>query len=99
MIPPLLLYLASALLRLLTAIAQPRTAQCPRGWYMNGVRPSGTSECILAAADPRSDDTKGRCDHEHLELPALPVRVRCAAGEIAVVVDARTAGCRRRNTH
>lgn len=30
MIPPLLLYLAAALLRLLTAIAQPRIAQCPR---------------------------------------------------------------------
>lgn len=95
MIPPVILWLAGAALRVITAIAQPRTARCSPGWYVEGVRPSGASSCVLAAADRRGDDTRDGCAHEHLELPSLPLHVWCAADERAVVIDERTIGCRK----
>jgi hypothetical protein len=93
-IPPLIQWLAGALLRLITSVSQPRVAQCPSGWYVNGVRPAGDSSCI-DARDPRPEDTRGECHHEHIEVDALPIRVWCDEDELAVVRDERTIACRK----
>lgn len=97
MIPPVLLYLAAAVLRIVAAIARPRVATCPSSFYVDGVRPSGVTSCV-STYDPRPEDTKAACHHAALDVPRLPVRVWCARGEVAIVVDARTVACRRAAT-
>lgn len=96
MIPPLLIWLAGALLRVIAAIARPRVATCPPGYYVEGVRPSGETTCV-STWDPRPDDTKSPegCHHGVLEVPRLPTRVWCEPAELAVVINERTVGCRK----
>lgn len=94
MIPPLLLWLAGALLRVVSAIARPRIATCPPSFYVEGVRPTGETSCV-STFDPRPDDTRGECRHAQWDAGRLPLRVWCESGERAVVVDERTVGCRK----
>ena len=94
MIPPLLLWLAGALLRVVSAIARPRTATCPPSYYVEGVRPSGATECV-STFDPRPDDTRGECRHAAWDAGRLPMQVWCAPDERAVVRDERTVTCRK----
>ncbi len=92
MIPPLLLWLAGVLLRVVSAIARPRIATCPPSFYVEGIRLSGVTECV-STYDPRPDDTLGECHHAHWDAGRLPMRVWCEPGELAVVKNERTVGC------
>lgn len=95
-ISPLLLYLTSLVIRIYSAITQPRVARCPDGFaLLLGVPPHGETECV-STWDPRPDDTKGRCEHEHWDAGRLPMRVWCEPDELAVVIDDRTVDCRAR---
>ncbi len=56
MIPPALLYLASLLLRVVTAWTRPAMAECPRGWWLNsGVTRSGEFQCVPALLGNEND--------------------------------------------
>lgn len=93
MIPPIVAYL---LARLATE-PRPRTVACERGFYLNGVRPSGETECIqVSPVTPGDECGRGEtCSGDWPDMPSYPVRVWCDEGEMAVVVDERTARCMR----
>lgn len=63
------------------AIARPTRLTCPRGYFVNGVRETGASECIRDSETPAS----------------FRVRIYCTGGSVPLVsdVDGRTIGCQR----
>lgn len=67
---------------LVAAIARPTLMRCPSGWFVNGVRPSGRTECIR--------DEDGR--PERIEM-----QIYCANGLVPLVDDrdGRTIACQR----
>jgi hypothetical protein len=63
----------------------PDRVTCARGFYAEGVRPSGETTCRRA---PRSD-----LDDSDETYGA---RVHCTGGADPIVIDHRTVGCTRR---
>ena len=63
------------------AIARPQRLSCPAGFYVNGVRETGASECIRDSVDPAS----------------FGVRIYCTNGLVPIVDDrdGRTIACKR----
>ena len=90
---------AAAELALLLAIALtplPSHASCPRGWWVEGVRPSGRYDCHRV---PVGDDVRlpsGLLEDRSLQPPGeIDGAIRCTGGAVAIVVDSRTVGCMR----
>ncbi len=98
MIPPLVLLLASLLLRLWSALVRPTHAACPQGYWVNGIRPSGITDCIEVPGPDTADTDcgkQGRCSGNGPALARLPLAIHCPSGRIAVVTKApREVGCR-----
>ncbi len=74
--------------RLLSLVPVGPVATCPRGYYVEGVRPTGETSCVetppgLENEPPASWVAK-----------RWPIRVLCKPGHRAVVVHARKVGCR-----
>lgn len=98
-VPYLLLWLASRLLSLFTTL--PRTAQCAPGFYVDGVRPSGYTECVEAPSGYGYGPDDGACWADNPCTGDVPdarrvsILVLCDVDEIAVVRDERTIACRR----
>jgi hypothetical protein len=73
----------------------PTSASCPRGWSVEGVRPSGVSHCTPSPPPNCGEPVPPYnmpCPHDDRELP---VRIYCTGGSHAIVVDERTIGCTR----
>jgi hypothetical protein len=76
----------SLVILLLVAIAvSPRRAECPRGYWLNGVRPSGAFECVR--------DGRPELDNEHSDLHRVSGRLDCLPSFMPIVVDDRHAAC------
>lgn len=83
--------LLSVFVVLVTAIAiSPERAECPRGWWVNGVRPSGSFECIR--------DVRPEADNEHGELRTIEGRVDCPPSFMPIVETERRVACRNAST-
>ncbi len=84
---PLLLWLAGMLTR-------PTSAECRPGFYVNGVRPSGTTECIEAPRGNGADEcVRGKPCTFADDAPRYPIAIVCAAGTAPRVIDARHVRC------
>jgi len=84
MIPPLLLVVASWLLRLYCAVARPSSVRCPPRWHLpTGVRQDGSFACAqpLVGGDPDRDGTHGTRDESIEPDGALEGRIYCGDGE------------------
>ena len=86
----------AAVVSMCVAIASaPPMATCPRGWYVEGVRPSGRSRC-LPAPPPNCGEpvppNNGPCP---LDSRETEVAVYCTGGSHPIVVNERTVGCTR----
>ena len=75
------------------AVTRPRRARCPLGWYVEGIRPSGSFDCRRRpGGDPLYDGAGGYPDRAVDRPGAIGGRIYCA-GDRPIVVDARTVGC------
>lgn len=63
------------------AITRTQRISCPAGFYVNGVRETGASECIRDSETPSSTGFR--------------VRIYCTGGSIPIVRDGRTIGCQQ----
>jgi hypothetical protein len=82
MIPPVLLWLASLLLRVVCAIARPSSMRCPPHWWPNGIRTDGTFACAQPlTGDPDRDGTYGTQDVSVEPDGVLDGRIYCDDGE------------------
>ena len=72
----------------------PSRATCDRGWYVDGIRPSGRYDCRRA---PIGDDVRlpsGLVEDRSVQSPGvLDGRIFCTTGQPRVV-DERTVECR-----
>lgn len=94
------LYLFAAMFALvICGIARPDRIACPPGWVAEGVRLSGTTDCVRASTAPDTIDTScgdgGRCSGKAPPEPRFPVRVYCTNGTTPIVVSHRVVGCQR----
>lgn len=78
---------ATIVAMLASTLTEPQRAHCPRGYYVNGVRPSGQYECRQS---PPADDNAP--DEIGLYYSA---RVYCTGGTHPIVVSYHTVGCQR----
>lgn len=87
MIAPVLLWLAGQL-------ARPDRAECRTGFYVNGIRPTGITECIRAPAGngARECVPGAPCTFAD-DAPRYRLQLWCAAGTEPRVVDARHVRC------
>lgn len=69
------------------AVFQPTRCWCPHGWYVNGVRPSGSFECRRS---PMVDASSAAEVNDGTPDWILPGTVYCAH---PIVLDERTVGC------
>ncbi len=89
MIPPLLAWLISAILRVVTAFTRPTNAECPERWWLStGVRRSGEFHCVHALLGPENDAVQPPGE--------LTGRVYC--GDDDPVWSGRRVYCRTRRT-
>ena len=72
----------TALVLIVAAFARPVRVHAPRGFYVEGVRPTGET---TLRAEPVDDNTPGR--------GAIGARIYCTNGTRPIVVDERTVGC------
>lgn len=77
-------------------VKRPQHAQCPRGEFVNGVRPSGNTWCVRAPS-AREVDCRGarRCFATEAPVYTTPIKIYCTNGTRPIVVDDRTVGCQR----
>ncbi|MDQ3295101.1 MAG: hypothetical protein M3619_00765 [Myxococcota bacterium] len=73
----------------------PRAASCPRGSWVNGVRPSGRFECRVDIG-PDCDMRGARTCPEVPDVGGVAGRIYCERSEMPLVVNHRTVACRRR---
>ena len=82
-------------LLLVAMCARPLEGQCPRGFYVDGVRPSGVYGCI--PAPPREPDARGHePDPPPRNDPEVESRIYCTGGTIPIVCNDRVVGCQAR---
>jgi hypothetical protein len=77
-------------------VTQPRVARCPGGWYVNGIRPTGSFECRrIPGGNPDFDGTWGRPDRSFERVGALQGQLYCTGGTRPIVRNETTVGCQR----
>ncbi len=87
--------IASILVLCVCMLVKPTHVICPAGWYVNGVRPSGQTECLPVPSGFEELTDRGIVDHS-IEPPGyVRVRIYCTGGMRPIVVDQRTIGCQR----
>ena len=81
---------------LAAAVIRPTRARCPAGFFVEGVRPSGTTQCLPVG--PPSPSCAGAVICPDTPGPAhgIPIQIYCTGGSIPIVVDGRTVGCTMR---
>lgn len=93
MIMSILIIIAALLLQSWDWIFKPRSVTCPQGWYVNGVRPSGATQCLPSpppnCGEPRPPHDQP-CPEAAVEIPR---RVYCEDNEQPLVVDERSVRC------
>lgn len=96
MIAVLFTVIAAPLFAFASWLAQPVTATCPHGWYVNGVPISGRTSCVLAPTGRGANECVrgGSCTFTEPQ-PALPVRIFCESPLVPLVRDDRRIGCGR----
>ncbi len=84
----------SALLSMWTTFDRPQSATCQPGFYVNGIRPTGATECIQAPIGRGDDEcvAGGRCSFD-VEPVVLPVQLRCDRGTEPRVIDSTHVRC------
>lgn len=88
--------LATVLVLCLAMATQPRRASCPVGWYVNGIRPTGSFECRpIPIGNPDYDGTWGKPDRSIERPGAILGRLYCTGGTHPIVRNERTVGCQR----
>lgn len=88
--------LIAILLYALFALTRPVQLQCPPGYFVEGVRPTGASRCLEDM--PGGPDCRGAraCTDERVQRE-LPLQIYCTGGTCPIVGrDGRTIGCQRR---
>jgi hypothetical protein len=74
----------------------PSRATCDRGWYVDGIRPSGRYDCRRA---PIGDDVRlpsGLVEDRSTQPSGeIDGAILCTGGTQPIVVDERTVECRR----
>jgi len=93
------LVLLSLLVFFVAAVTRPRTARCPRGWWLDeGVRPDGTYECSpLPPPKWRRSPRGGWEDESADDDGAIGGRVYCTGGSVPVDVDGIAVSCEARH--
>lgn len=95
MIEPIVIAILALLLQVWDSIFKPRTASCPSGFFVEGVRPTGETRC-LPVPPPNCGEPRPPHDQPCPDDPrSLELRVWCESDELAVVVDERTISCSR----
>lgn len=83
MLSEVLTTIATIAIMLVSIVAQPTRANCPAGWYAEGVRPSGSFVCHEGNGVPVPPGRIG-------------MRVYCTGGAVPVLRnDGATVGCMR----
>lgn len=75
------------------AVATPK--QCAPGWYLEGVRPSGYTQCRPVPPSYCGEPVppfNRPCPHDERSSPMV---IYCTGGAHPIVVNARTVGCQR----
>lgn len=67
--------------------AHPTHAKCPRGWFMNGIRPNGAYACLRDRA-PAADERAPSGGHDEIDG-----RIICKPSFMPIVLDERSARC------
>lgn len=93
MISDTALLLAYLFIWLGSPIIRPQHARCPRGWYVEGVRESGRTQCRPVPPVMCGDGSYDPCPQDDR---ALPLQIYCTNGTRPIVVDNRAIGCQRR---
>jgi hypothetical protein len=76
-------------------VTQPTTATCPRGWTIDGVRPTGVSRCTPAPPPNCGEPVPPYNQPCPDDARELPMRIWCTGGSRPIVVNERTVGCTR----
>jgi hypothetical protein len=95
MIPPLIVMLASLLVRLIAAFTRPSSAICPAGMFVEGVRPTGKTSCVLTPPPGNDCYRDAPCRGDTSETPRIPIRIYCDPGEQPLVINHRRVECRK----
>ena len=93
-----ILAVLSVILMLCALVIRPTQAQCPRGMWLEGVRPDGAFDCRPnVLGNPEHDGTFHQPDDGVLPPGQLQGRIYCTGGTRPIVrpVDSRTVGCQR----
>lgn len=67
--------------------AHPDHAKCPPHWFVNGVRPSGSYEC-LRDRGPELDERAPSAGHD-----SITGRISCSPSFMPIVRDERSVAC------
>jgi len=85
---------ASVVLICWSCAIRPSVAQCPAGWYVEGIRVTGQYDC-RPVPPPDPHDARGHeIDPPPRHDPQIDGQIYCP-GSHPIVVDARTVGCQR----
>lgn len=89
-----LMMLVSIVVLAACAIVHPSRAQCPPGWHVGTLKPSGRFECTDTAAAGVCD-TKAGCDSSERD-PSFIGRIYCSGGAVPITnSNGRAVGCQR----
>lgn len=78
------------------AFARPERATCPAGYYVEGIRPSGSTLCRRSETGGPDCAGAAACPDIEIDRHPIPLQIYCTGGSTPIVVDARTVGCTRR---
>lgn len=70
---------------------------CPPGWYIEGVRPSGRTQCRPTPPPSCGEPVppnNAPCAHDER---TIPLELYCTGGSVPIVVNERVAGCQARH--
>ena len=87
--------IASILVLCVCMLVRPTQVICPEGWYVNGVRKTGQTECIPVPRGFEELTDRGIIDNSIQPPGYVSVRIYCTGGTRAIVVNQRTVGCQR----
>lgn len=96
MLEEFLLALVSLWLIIAAAVYGPTSASCPATWHHDGIRPTGSFQCVRGpVGDPDWDGTWMRPERGVVPPGVLRARIYCTNGTEPIVVNERTVGCQR----